>query len=149
MNLRASNKINPLFSMSSMTDIIFLLLIFFMLTASFVTPSGLPVNLPSSKSSKIVIQKVSVTITKDLKYFVNEKESSKDNLEIMLRDAIGDKEGLVVLHCDKDVPVEELVNIAGIATSLEAKITIATKPIIESSRINLVIPFEIRYGFES
>ena len=46
----------------------------------------------------------------------------------MLRDAIGDKEGLVVLHCDKDVPVEELVNIAGIATSLEAKITIATKP---------------------
>ena len=128
MNLRASNKINPLFSMSSMTDIIFLLLIFFMLTASFVTPSGLPVNLPSSKSSKIVIQKVSVTITKDLKYFVNEKESSKDNLEILLRDAIGDKEGLVVLHCDKDVPVEELVNIAGIATSLEAKITIATKP---------------------
>ena len=128
MNLRASNKINPLFSMSSMTDIIFLLLIFFMLTASFVTPSGLPVNLPSSKSSKIVIQKVSVTITKDLKFFVNEKESSKDNLEIMLRDAIGDKEGLVVLHCDKDVPVEELVNIAGIATSLEAKITIATKP---------------------
>tara|TARA_B100000214_G_scaffold245583_1_gene180173 strand:- start:289 stop:681 length:393 start_codon:yes stop_codon:yes gene_type:complete len=128
MNLKASNKINPLFSMSSMTDIIFLLLIFFMLTASFVTPSGLPVNLPSSKSSKIVIQKVSVTITKDLKYFVNEKESSKDNLEILLRDAIGDKEGLVVLHCDKDVPVEELVNIAGIATSLEAKITIATKP---------------------
>ena len=128
MNLKASNKINPLFSMSSMTDIIFLLLIFFMLTASFVTPSGLPVNLPSSKSSKIVIQKVSITITKDLKYFVNEKESSKDNLEIMLRDAIGDKEGLVVLHCDKDVPVEELVNIAGIATSLEAKITIATKP---------------------
>ena len=128
MNLRASNKINPLFSMSSMTDIIFLLLIFFMLTASFVTPSGLPVNLPSSKSSKIVIQKVSVTITKDLKYFINEKESSKDNLEILLRDAIGDKEGLVVLHCDKDVPVEELVNIAGIATSLEAKITIATKP---------------------
>ena len=128
MNLKASNNINPLFSMSSMTDIIFLLLIFFMLTASFVTPSGLPVNLPSSKSSKIVIQKVSVTITKDLKYFVNEKESSKDNLEILLRDAIGDKEGLVVLHCDKDVPVEELVNIAGIATSLEAKITIATKP---------------------
>ncbi len=128
MNLRASNKINPLFSMSSMTDIIFLLLIFFMLTASFVTPSGLPVNLPSSKSSKIVIQKVSVTITKDLKYFVNEKESSKDNLEIMLRDAIGDKEGLVVLHCDKNVPVEKLVEVAGIATLLEAKVSIATKP---------------------
>ena len=128
MNLKANNKINPLFSMSSMTDIIFLLLIFFMLTASFITPSGLPVSLPSSKSSTIVIQKVSVTITKDLKYFVNDKEVNISDIEIHLRDEIGDKEGLVVLHCDKNVPVEHLVNVAGIATSLEAKVTIATQP---------------------
>lgn len=128
MNLKANNKINPLFSMSSMTDIIFLLLIFFMLTASFITPSGLPVSLPSSNSSTIVIQKVSVTITKDLKYFVNDKEVNISDIEIHLRDQIGDKEGLVVLHCDKDVPVEHLVNVAGIATSLEAKVTIATQP---------------------
>ena len=128
MNLKANNKINPLFSMSSMTDIIFLLLIFFMLTASFITPSGLPVSLPSSKSSTIVIQKVSVTITKDLKYFVNDKEVNISDIEIHLRDQIGDKEGLVVLHCDKNVPVEHLVNVAGIATSLEAKVTIATQP---------------------
>ena len=128
MNLKANNKINPLFSMSSMTDIIFLLLIFFMLTASFITPSGLPVSLPSSKSSTIVIQKVSVTITKDLKYFVNDKEVNISDIEIHLRDQIGDKEGLVVLHCDKDVPVEHLVNVAGIATSLEAKVIIATQP---------------------
>ena len=128
MNLKANNKINPLFSMSSMTDIIFLLLIFFMLTASFITPSGLPVSLPSSKSSTIVIQKVSVTITKDLRYFVNDKEVNISDIEIHLRNEIGDKEGLVVLHCDKNVPVEHLVNVAGIATSLEAKVTIATQP---------------------
>ena len=128
MNLKANNKISPLFSMSSMTDIIFLLLIFFMLTASFVTPSGLPVNLPSSKSSSIVIQKVSVTITQDLRYFVNDKETALENLEILLRDELGNKEGLVVLHCDKEVPVEHLVNVAGIATSLEAKVSIAAKP---------------------
>ena len=88
MSLQSQNKINPNFSMSSMTDIIFLLLIFFMLTASFVTPSGLPVNLPSSKSSTIVIQKVSVTITKDLKYFVNDQETLLNDLEIVLRNAI-------------------------------------------------------------
>ncbi len=128
MNLKTTNKINPLFSMSSMTDIIFLLLIFFMLTASFVTPSGLPVNLPSSKSSSIIIQKVSVTITNDLRYFVNENETSIDNLEMVLRNEIGEEEGLVVLHCDKDVPVEHLVNVAGIATSLEAKVSIASTP---------------------
>ena len=114
--------------MSSMTDIIFLLLIFFMLTASFVTPSGLPVNLHSSKSSSIVIQKVSVTITSELRYFVNENETSIDNLEMVLRNEIGEEEGLVVLHCDKDVPVEHLVNVAGIATSLEAKVSIASTP---------------------
>ena len=108
MNLKSNNKINPLFSMSSMTDIIFLLLIFFMLTASFVTPSGLPVNLPSSKSSTIVIQKVSVTITKDLKYFVNDQETLLNNLEIVLRNAIGEEEGLVVLHCDKAVSYTHL-----------------------------------------
>ena len=128
MNLKSTNKINPLFSMSSMIDIIFLLLIFFMLTASFVTPSGLPVNLPSSKSSSIVIQKVSVTITSELRYFVNENETSIDNLEMVLRNEIGEEEGLVVLHCDKDVPVEHLVNVAGIATSLEAKVSIASTP---------------------
>ena len=128
MNLSSKNKPNPNFSMSSMTDIIFLLLIFFMLTASFVTPSGLPVNLPSSKSSSIIIQKVSVTITSDLRYFVNENETSIDNLEMVLRNEIGEEEGLVVLHCDKDVPVEHLVNVAGIATSLEAKVSIASTP---------------------
>jgi|TARA_B110000263_G_scaffold119196_1_gene103800 biopolymer transport protein ExbD len=128
MNLKPKNKINPLFSMSSMTDIIFLLLIFFMLTSTFVTPSGLPVSLPSSKSSTIIIQKVSVTITKDLRYFINDKEVELSNIEINLRDQIGENEGLVVLHCDKEVPVEHLVNIAGIATSLEAKVSIATQP---------------------
>ena len=71
---------------------------------------------------------LSVTITKDLKYFVNDKESSENALEANIRDAIGNDDGLVVLHCDKDVPVEKLVNVAGIATSLEAKVTIATTP---------------------
>ena len=66
--------------------------------------------------------------TKDLKYFVNDQETSIDNLEFILRNAIGEDEGLVVLHCDKDVPVEHLVNVAGIATSLEAKVSIASTP---------------------
>ena len=128
MNLKSKHKVDAGFSMSSMTDVIFLLLIFFMLTSSFITPSGLPVNLPSSKSSEIVMQKVSVTISKDLQYFVNEKQVSIGQLEGVLRDALSGKEGVVVLHCDGKVPVEHLVKVAGIATSLEAKVSIATKP---------------------
>lgn len=128
MNLKTKHKVEAAFSMSSMTDIIFLLLIFFMLTASFITPSGLPVNLPSSKSSEIVMQKVSVTITEDLRYFVNDKQVTINQLEPVLRNAFEGKEGVVVLHCDQSVPVEHVVKVAGIATSLEARVSIATKP---------------------
>lgn len=128
MNLKSKHKVEAAFSVSSMTDVIFLLLIFFMLTSSFITPSGLPINLPSSKSSEIVIQKVSVTITKDLKYFVNDKKVNINQLEAVLRDAFAGKEGVVVLHCDGKVPVENVVKVAGIATALEAKVSIATKP---------------------
>lgn len=128
MDLKSKHKVNASFSMSSMTDIIFLLLIFFMLTASFITPSGLPVNLPSSKSSEIVMQKISVTITKELSYFVNNKKVNRNSLESELKASLGGQEGIVVLHCDAIVPVERLVEVAGIATSLKAKVSIATKP---------------------
>jgi biopolymer transport protein ExbD len=129
MNLRSKNRINAEFSMSSMTDIIFLLLIFFMLTSNFVTPSGLPVSLPSSKSSSNVIQKISVTITADLQYFVNDKPVSIDNLEPQLGAVLqGTEDGVVVLHVDKSVPVEYLVKVAGIANNLNAKVTLATVP---------------------
>ena len=128
MNLQARNKVDPAFNMSSMTDLIFLLLIFFMLTSSFVTPSGLPVNLPSSTASTIEVQKVSVTITKDLRYFVNEKQVTRGSLQAELKSQLAAPEGVVVLHIDKSVPTEELVHVAGIATSLKARVSIATKP---------------------
>ncbi|MEM9670979.1 MAG: biopolymer transporter ExbD [Bacteroidota bacterium] len=128
MDLRARNKIETSFNFSSIADIIFLLLIFFMLTSSFVTPSGLPVNLPSSRASTIVLQRVNVTITPDLQYFVNERAVPADQLESALRAALSEQEGVVVLNVDKSVPVEYLVRVAGIATLLEAKVSIATKP---------------------
>jgi len=128
MNLQSRNKIDAAFSMSSMTDLIFLLLIFFMLTSSFVTPSGLPVNLPSSKASTIEVQKVSITVTKDLQFFVNEKKVTKSTLEGELTKQLGGTKGVVVLHIDESVPTREMVFVAGIATSLEAKVSIATKP---------------------
>ena len=128
MNFNSKNRVDPSFSMASMTDLIFLLLIFFMLTSSFVTPSGLPVNLPSSKASTIEVQKVSVTVTKDLQYYVNDKRVSKAMLEAELKSLLTAGAGSVVLHIDKAVPSEHLVYVAGIATSLNAKVVIATKP---------------------
>ena len=128
MNLQTRNKVEAAFSMASMTDLIFLLLIFFMLTSSFVTPSGLPVNLPTSIASTIEVQKVSVTVTKDLLYYVNDKKVTRNTLESELKPYLDIPNGVVVLHIDKSVPTEELVFVAGIATSLKARVTIATRP---------------------
>ena len=128
MNLQTRNKVDTAFSMASMTDLIFLLLIFFMLTSSFVTPSGLPVNLPTSNASAIEMQKVSVTVTADGRYAVNEKLIARGALEAELKTLIAAPEGVVILHIDESVPTKELVYVAGIATSLKAKVTIATKP---------------------
>jgi len=128
MALQSKHKVDASFSMSSMTDIIFLLLIFFMLTSSFITPSGLPVNLPSSETSDIIMQEVTVTVTKDLKFSVNDKVVSRDQIKNELTALLKDKKGQVVLHIDKQVPVEFLVEIGGIAANLEANVSIATQP---------------------
>lgn len=128
MNIQTRNKVDPAFSMASMTDLVFLLLIFFMLTSNFVTPSGLPVNLPTSVASTIEVQKVSVTVTKDLQFFVNEKRVTKSTLEGELKSRLVGSKGVVVLHIDESVPTREMVYVAGVATKLEAKVTIATKP---------------------
>jgi biopolymer transport protein ExbD len=128
MNLQSRNKVDAAFSMASMTDLIFLLLIFFMLTSSFITPSGLPVNLPSSVASTIEVQKVSITVTKDLQFYVNDKKVTKATLEGELKSRLAGNKGVVVLHIDESVPTREMVFVAGVATKLEAKVSIATKP---------------------
>lgn len=128
MALQTKNKVDTSFSMSSMTDIIFLLLIFFMLTSSFITPSGLPVNLPSSEASDIIMQEVTVTVTNDLRFSVNDREVSREQIKSELTSLLEGKKGQVVLHIDKTVPVEYLVEIGGIAAALEANVSIATIP---------------------
>ena len=121
MGLQQKNKVDASFSMSSMTDIIFLLLIFFMLTSSFITPSGLSVNLPSSETSDIVMQEVTVSVTKDLQFSVNDQLTSREQLKAVLTPLLEGKKG-------QEVPVEYLVEIGGIAAGLGANVSIATKP---------------------
>ena len=72
MNLRRRNKVNPNFNMSSMTDIVFLLLIFFMLTSTLVSPNALKLLLPSSKSKILEKQTISVSINKDIHFYKRE-----------------------------------------------------------------------------
>jgi biopolymer transport protein ExbD len=129
MRLNPKNKVDAGFSMASMTDLIFLLLIFFMLTSSFVTPAGLPVNLPSSKKAVMNVQKLAVTVTKDLQYYVNEKKVTRASLEGELKSRLTTPGGAIVINIDKSVASEHLVYVAGIAASLEAKVVVATIPV--------------------
>jgi len=129
MQLNRKNKVSTEFNMASMTDLVFLLLIFFMLTSNFVTPSGMPVNLPSTnKETPMQTVKTTVTITNDLRYFVNNKETSVDAIEYELKTLMKGDENVIVLHVDKTVPTEYFVKVASIANSLGAKVSLATKP---------------------
>lgn len=128
MGLGSKHKVEPMFSMSSMTDIVFLLLIFFMLTTNFITPSGLKVNLPSSESTVVEMQKISVTITKDLTFYVNNKKVARANLKSAMRSALKEGKGVVAIHVDESVATEHLVYAAGIANALEATVSVVAKP---------------------
>ena len=77
MALRSRNKVSANFNMSSMTDIVFLLLIFFMLTSTLVSPNALKLLLPSSKAKTLEKQTISISITKDIDFYINEQKVEK------------------------------------------------------------------------
>ena len=80
MNLKGRNKVNPNFNMSSMTDIVFLLLIFFMLTSTLVSPNALKLLLPNSKAKTLEKQTISISINKDIHFYVNENRVDESNM---------------------------------------------------------------------
>ncbi len=130
MNLKSRHKVDPSFNMSSMTDLVFLLLIFFILTSG-VVESGLPVNLPSSKKSPIIPQTVSVTITNDMRYQIGDKLVTLETLEEELRAILPEKEGVenvVAIRADKDIKYNDVMEVAAIAASLKAKVSLSTSP---------------------
>ena len=129
MDFRGKNKINAEFSMASLTDIIFLLLIFFMLTSTLVSPNVLKLFLPNSSSKTFAQQNISVSINKDIQYFVNEEQVSIDNLPFKIRSkASGEDIQTIVLNSDKSVPIEYVVKVMDIANKLKYKLVLATKP---------------------
>ena len=128
MNLRGRNKVTPEFNMSSMTDIVFLLLIFFMLTSTLVSPNALKLLLPNSKAKTLEKQTISISITKDIEYYVNENQVSLNSLEQELSILLeNDKEPGIILHTDKTVAIEHVVKVMDIAYRNKYKIVLATK----------------------
>ena len=129
MALRNRNKVSPDFNMSSMTDIVFLLLIFFMLTSTLVSPNALKLLLPNSKAKTLEKQTVSVSITKEIVFFINERKVTENNLERELKLLLENKqEAAIILHTDKTVDIEFVVKVMDIAYRNKYKIVLATTP---------------------
>ena len=129
MGLRTRNKVSPNFNMSSMTDIVFLLLIFFMLTSTLVTTNALDLVLPSSKAKSVKKQTVSVSIDKGLKHYVDQDEVSIGSMENLIHQRLANAEDkVIVLRVEKGVPIEYAVKVMDIAYQNKYKIVLATKP---------------------
>ncbi|MBS4040795.1 MAG: biopolymer transporter ExbD [Flavobacteriales bacterium] len=129
MNIRGRNKVSPEFNMSSMTDIVFLLLIFFMLTSTLVTTNALDLVLPKAKGKTDSNKSISVSINKDLQFFIDKKLVDETNLEQELLTAIGTQENkAIVLRAEEGVPIEKAVSVLDLANRNQIKVVLAVRP---------------------
>lgn len=115
--------------MSSMTDVVFLLLIFFMLTSPVITPEALDLILPKAKGKTTNKQTLSVSITKDLQMYIDSDRISSSSLESTLKSRLaGEESPTIILRVEEGVPIEKAVNVMDIANRNSYKIVLAVKP---------------------
>ncbi|WP_340066177.1 biopolymer transporter ExbD [Ascidiimonas aurantiaca] len=127
MKLRGRNKISPEFSMSSMTDIVFLLLVFFMLTAN--APNALDLLLPKARGKSTNVQNISVSINKNLEYYIDNQKVNPEFLEIELNRKLKNQEKpTIILRAEESVPIEKAVDVMDIANRNSYKVILAVRP---------------------
>ena len=129
MAIKTRNKITPEFSMASMTDIVFLLLLFFMISTTMISPNALKLLLPRSDGQVSDKPITTVSITKDLQFMLEKSPIEFDKLEGALRvkfDGVPEEERVISLHTDRTVPIEEAVRVMNIAKDNKYKLILAT-----------------------
>lgn len=134
MSLKRRTKISPTFSMASMTDIIFLLLIFFMITSTMISPNAIKVLLPQGSKQTTAKTISRVVIDKDLNIYAatgndKEKKVTLEELPAVLGAAVNDTTDLYVsLYADEAVPYKNIVEVLNIANENNFKMVLATRP---------------------
>ncbi len=134
MALKQHCKADPGMNMSSMTDVVFLLLIFFMITSTVVHPNAIKILLPQSKEQTSAKPLTRVLIDENLNYYVafgNEKEQAIafDDIEGFLQTCIDrEPEMYVALYADETIPYKELVRVLNICNENHFKLVLATRP---------------------
>lgn len=127
MKFKGRNKVSPEFSMSSMTDIVFLLLVFFMLTSN--APNALDMILPKAKGKSTNTKSVSVSVKKNDRYYVNNKRVEDSDIEKELKTLLqGQDKPTVLLRAEEGVPIEDAVLVMDIANRNKFKVILAVRP---------------------
>ncbi|MCK4855771.1 MAG: biopolymer transporter ExbD [Bacteroidales bacterium] len=129
MALSSRNKVSVQFSMSGMTDIVFLLLIFFMITSTLIAPNALKLLLPQSKHQTTANPITTVSITRDARFYIETKRVSVAQLESELYNRLKNEiEPTIALHVDENVPMKEVIKVMNIAKDNRYKLILATSP---------------------
>lgn len=128
MNLRRKPFGAEVFT-SSFNDIMFFLMLFFLIMSTLISPGVIKLSLPSAKNNQTVRKtEVAVSVTKELKYFINQKEVPFENLEMELVSVVKNlQDPIVVLRCDNSIAVQSLVDVLEIGNKLKIKMILATK----------------------
>jgi biopolymer transport protein ExbD len=122
MPIHSRNKISPSFSMASMSDLVFLLLIFFMITSTLIAPNAIKLLLPNSSSKTMAKQTVTVYINENKDFFVEDLKVNEDILETQIAQKLeGQTEGTVVLRADKSVPVQNIITVIDAVNGINQK----------------------------
>jgi biopolymer transport protein ExbD len=128
MNLRGRNKVDPSFNMSSMTDIVFLLLIFFMITSTLVTVSAIDILLPKAGGKTENNTSVAITITSSSLFYIDKTKVSESRLEREILKSVGaGKKKTIIIRGDKDVPYKNVMKVIDIANKNKLKMVLAVK----------------------
>jgi biopolymer transport protein ExbD len=126
---KTRNKVSTEFNMSSMTDIVFLLLIFFMITSTMVTTNALDLVLPKGKGKTDSNKNIAVSIDKDLQFYIDKDKVEETQLETQLLSLMTNVEDkAIILRAEKSVPHEKVVYVMDIAYRNKMKMVVAVNP---------------------
>lgn len=129
MAIKSRSKRSIEFSMASMSDMVFLLLIFFLISSTMISPNALKLLLPQSNSQVQAKPVTTVSITRDLQFYFETTRVDFDQLEPLLRAKLrGTEDPTISLHVDRSVPMEQVVRVMNIAQRNRYRLILATAP---------------------
>ncbi len=129
MALKRRSKISASFSMSSMTDIVFLLLIFFMITSTMVHPNAIKLLIPKQATKKVVIDKfINARVTANGNIYIENRKVTESTLENILIDSYNSSDKTFIkLRTDKNAPTGAVAMVLDVAETNSIKVVLDIK----------------------